>query len=193
MSNSIPPFPADIDRNAFGHWFSGLTDGEGCFYAKTVGIHSPEVGYVLALRADDRPAIELIQSFFQCGTVRLYDNARRGNRKPTAKFLVARAKHLRDIIVPHFERFPLRAKKSRDFVVWKEIVALFCDVVSRPWRSRGSRDGFFSKWSASELERYSELVLLLKSQRSYTCDSSAVRPSGQAILPEPTLFDGDLT
>ena len=57
MSNSIPPFPADIDRNAFGHWFSGLTDGEGCFYAKTVGIHSPEVGYVLALRADDRPAI----------------------------------------------------------------------------------------------------------------------------------------
>jgi hypothetical protein len=24
----IEPFPADIDRDAFGHWLSGFTDGE---------------------------------------------------------------------------------------------------------------------------------------------------------------------
>src|SRR5215468_2549053 len=117
MRHSILPFPADIDRDAFGHWLSGFVDGEGCSLLK-VGTErggrqlTRQIGFVINLRLDDVGILRQIQSYWKCGRIRQIVRAVRTKRnwdtKPTAMFTVADRKSLSGVVVPHFQRYPLR-------------------------------------------------------------------------------------
>lgn len=68
--NHIPAFPSDIDHDAFGHYLSGFTDGEGSFvlaFRETGGLSYPLAYFGICLRVDDRAILELAQSYWQCG------------------------------------------------------------------------------------------------------------------------------
>lgn len=56
VCQTIAPFPTTIDRDVFGAWLSGFTDGEGCFHLSLV--KGKETGglkaeFILQLRVDD--------------------------------------------------------------------------------------------------------------------------------------------
>jgi hypothetical protein len=171
----IPPFPADIDRNAFGHWLSGFTDGEGCFYAgrhpnknQTCGI---VVRFSITLREDDVDILRLIQSYFCLGKIRkpFLSSKTTPNAKPVVCYDIMRARNLIDIIIPHFKLYSLRAKKRHDFVIWERAVELSLRVAERKPtfrpRTRTGSGGAFPKWTSEDVMEFDSIVQELRQTR----------------------------
>ena len=193
----IEPFPAHIDRNTFGQWLSGFTDGEGSF---VLGMYGPARGYIhyhaiayyhIRLRNDDLKVLKLIQSFWKCG--RLYEDGQRRcnmpNAKPSAIYNIRNVSELVSTVIPHFERYPLFAKKSNDFVTWKRAVELMALVQARKVRGRRRTGamhftGTINKWSESERQEFTQLSADLKARRQYPASDEPATPRPEAQPPE---------
>lgn len=203
-ANPIAPFPADVDRTAFGHWLSGFTDGEACFWlgynssksmVKAIGKPYRMAWFTIKLRADDAEILRLIQSYFQCG--RFVNNMESGckipNARPQVGFTVARTPDLHNVIVPHFESFPLRAKKKRDFQIWKRAVAILNSVHSQrrvALRTSHGVRGVHARWSPTLGAEFAALVTLLRVTRKINSTPPVMPPSQPHTTGEPSLFDG---
>ncbi|MCI0391657.1 MAG: LAGLIDADG family homing endonuclease [Acidobacteria bacterium] len=109
----------------FGAWLSGFTDGEGCFSACITGDHL-SIKFEIKLRADDGSVLEEIQK--QLGVGRLYRCKPREwskiKERPAIVYSVKHRMALYRTILAHFDRFPLRSKKSRDYEIWRQIVII---------------------------------------------------------------------
>lgn len=188
--NSIPPFPSDLNRYDFGHWLSGFTDGEGCFLLhkqndwRQKGKWSPGCLFTISLRTDDGGILELIQSYFGHGY--LYHNrpASYQNGKPQSILQISKVTALPSVI-NHFDMFPLRAKKLRDYLIWREATQLFIDVFNRPRNNK--RWGRISNWTAQERERWTFLFDHLREQRKFGAVPESV-PKLPIISLPPSLF-----
>ncbi len=162
----IPLFPADIDRDAFGNYLSGFTDGEGCFSLEEHMAKSTSgreclyrrATFQVSLRIDDIEILRVIMSFLGCGTVVERPRQIVGDR--TARFLVSNKSELHDIIIPQFTQYPLRAKKKRDFEIWRKGVDLMYAV-----GIRGYQSGTHKKWTTLESDKFNRLLRLLRDQR----------------------------
>lgn len=181
----ILPFPADIDRDHFGHYLSGFVDGEGHF-ALTVSNSkkTPAACFVIGLRADDLPILRLIQSYFGCGRITLKPDD--GKRRDQYFLQISRNGDHVASIVPHFLAFPLRAKKRRDFEIWREGVALVQQVTSIPIVRLGGTHGSLPRWTAERMRRFCSLRDALQAIRQF--DAPAV-PLPEPLPAEPSLFD----
>lgn len=202
-ADSTTPFPADVDRTAFGHWLSGFCDGEACFVLDAAANNShklptPCARFFIKLRADDLAVLQQVQSFWQCGgiqvrTRRILD-ASRANTKPTAIYDIGKAGELARVVVAHFDRHPLRAKKQNDFLIWRQGVELLVSVARRP-RQRLARPGHggriggtLPRWTDEERTHFQDLVSALKQQRVYTQSPAAIavkpirNPASQRLL-----------
>lgn len=134
-----------LTDEAFGWYFAGLTDGEGCFRISPANsriCRSWQAHFSISLRADDGPNLAAVARRMKCG--RLYFKkayARCGftNSKPAITWNVNRIDELAGIIVPHFERHPLHFKKARDFAIWKQAVAIIAVTAKRT--KKGKRFG----------------------------------------------------
>lgn len=156
-SHLITPFPAEINRYYFGTWLSGFTDGEGCFRLYLNGAtKTPAAKFAISLRRDESDILQLIHSYFLCGAVDLRDP--KPPSKPQAVFRVDKGIDLATIIVPHFEQFPLMAKKRLDFGLWAQAVRLIYSVSLRPIRLR---------WTEEDRNQFYDLQDTLHEQREY--------------------------
>ena len=95
-------------------WFvTGLTEGEGCFCISLAVRAKLRTGlevrpsFSLSLNEKDLRLLEGLQAFFGCGWIR----ESKGDR--TFKYEARSLGDLTGIILPHFERFPLRGYKAR--------------------------------------------------------------------------------
>ncbi len=156
------------DRDAFGHWLSGFVDGEGCFQLAWAGEgpgpnhRSPNAMLSICLRHDDVAILEEIQAYWNVGYVRHRPGRIRENPptiiKPACTFRVGKLKDITEVILPHFERYPLRAKKKRDFIIWKKAVELMIRVHQKPFRRK-------RRWSVQDILDFGTLFSLIKEQR----------------------------
>ena len=100
-------------------WFvTGLVEGEGCFTVSftlrrklRLGIET-RPSFSVSLNERDLPLIQSIHAFFGCGAVR-YSRADR-----TYKYESRSVGDLVKNIIPHFQKFPLRGSKARDFDIF---------------------------------------------------------------------------
>ena len=116
-------------------WVIGFVDGEGCF---SIGL-TRQVGgvsrkgyrtgwqvshsFVVVQGARSVSALYRLKEFFEVGT--LCVNRRSDNHKEDLwRFAVADRDCLREVIVPFFQRHPLRTDKHRDFVKFAQCVEL---------------------------------------------------------------------
>ncbi len=120
------------EREAFGHWFAGFTDGEGSFIIAgnpSTRSTSYNCSFSLTTRIDDLPILEEIRGYLQMG--RLYSYSRKappGKNQPhdQVQFRIARKEDaLR--LVAFFDHHPLRAKKRNDYRIWRKAVMLWTD------------------------------------------------------------------
>lgn len=165
----IPPFPDDINRQRFGDWLSGFTDGEvsfTLFYKKTPTKTRVAAFFLIRLRDDDTPILRLVQQFFGCGTIHPH-NRGKGNGNPAVGFQIRTAAALQEIVVPHFEAHPLRAKKSRDFEIWKRAVAVLYRVTRRRRIGYQTGRGCHPRWRPEEHDEFAQLCADLKQARRY--------------------------
>jgi hypothetical protein len=163
------------DRDGFGHWLSGFVDGEGCF--RLLIIHNkrpnrvydvPTARFELLLRSDDEAILKEIRAFWGVGTL--------GMRKESVKssaatrFYISSAVDLMEIIVPHFDRYPLRAKKRNDFAVWRRGVELLYRVSRRPKIGKAGPGAFGTepKWTDAERAEFIMLIHDLEHIRAFT-------------------------
>ncbi len=176
-SQVFRPFPPILDRQFFGAWLSGFTDGEGSFIlpytcnSKRGNHYTPSARFTINLRSDDAEILYIIQSFWGCGRVKLNGLTDKRNPNPHMVFNVHDLASLQGIVVPHFDAFPLLAKKSRDFVIWKQAVALLHGISLRPrtWiRKPGGNRGFIPKWVEKETKEFLAFREALQKQRLYT-------------------------
>ena len=162
----------DTDRDAFGHWLAGFADGEGCFYlgwmVRRDRLYPRPIAYFyITLRSDDRAILESIRSYWGAGSIYGHSHTSKDrNSRPRSSFWVHRAREVGEVIIPHFERHPLRAKKRRDFEIWRQGAGLIYSVWQRPYLSRG-RHGALPKWSDAEREQFGSLVVALREQRQF--------------------------
>lgn len=109
---------------SFGHWMAGFIDGEGHF---AISRNSPRAGYrylfAMVLRHDDRPILEDMRAW--CGGIgRLYEYQRRPGRLKQAGEVHWRIDRCEDCLalIRLLDVYPLRAKKARDYAIWREAV-----------------------------------------------------------------------
>lgn len=108
-------------------WFSGFADGEATFLLNLNlrprwGRPTIAPRFTLNLRADDVGVLRQLQAAFG-GNVNL-DPRPGGNSQPRYFWHVS-SKAGMLALVHYFDRFPLRAKKSRDYAIWREAVLLY--------------------------------------------------------------------
>ncbi|MBI2169505.1 MAG: LAGLIDADG family homing endonuclease [Actinobacteria bacterium] len=108
-------------------YISGYVDGEGCFTVSIAPRPTLRVGWEVrpslsVSQNGDRSEVLLeIQEYFGCGTIRP------DRSDKTLKWEVRSLPLLLSAAIPHFERYPLRSGKQRDF----ELFADICRRMSR--------------------------------------------------------------
>jgi len=185
----VPPFPATIDRTYFAAYLSGLTDGEGsfCLTLRHPGnrCKTPYASFQMCLRADDKAILELIRSFLGCGL--LSHQYGSGTRRDSYRYFVSNITHLTSIVIPHFEKNPLLAKKQSDFRIWREGVLYIRHVIAIPKTRRGHK-GAFPRWTPERLAHFQSLAAALDAAREYQAPPIDL-PKPPPPPPEPGLFD----
>lgn len=111
-----------------GDYVAGFIDGEGCFYL----MYRKEIRYerlnkptyyrwvayfAMTLRSDDINILNSIKETLDCGKVYLLNKT---SKEKQAYFGIQDMDELHSKILPFFEKYPLRAKKARDFDLWRE-------------------------------------------------------------------------
>ena len=115
---SVPPA-----MHLEAQWVVGFVDGEGCFF---VGINRhpdmragiqvlPEFTVVQHHR--DVQVLYALKRFFGCGVVRV-------NHGDRLAYRVRSIQHLKERILPFFERHSLKSKKRVDFMRFREALML---------------------------------------------------------------------
>ena len=107
------------------HYVVGFVDGEGCF-SVSIGrkrFQVPEVRlmFEIELREDDEPILKEIKKVFNCGAIHYLSYERYKKWKPHVKYKVGSFRDIKERIIPFFRKYPLQAKKQKQF-------ELFCKV-----------------------------------------------------------------
>jgi hypothetical protein len=103
--------------------------------------------------------------------------------------MVTKTKEMIEVIIPHFERYPLRSKKARDFIAWRPGVEWLWLVQCRfRRRNPGQRGGRASAWTHAERAEFRSVMESLRAGRRKEPGDDRVIP------PEPTAIEkqGDL-
>ena len=110
--------------DAFGYWFSGFFDGEGCitvFYRKRPDRYAEYRHLVrIQIRDDDTDIITRIQDNLKVG--RVSHHGKRGATNPSIAWACEAVNDLAEVIIPLFDRYPLHTKKRNEFAIWKSLV-----------------------------------------------------------------------
>jgi hypothetical protein len=190
--NPIDPFPDSIDREAFGHWLSGFADGEATFGLRVIEYKDRprftcQAYFRICLRDDDAETLKVIRSFWCCGRMYFAHNRRSkiANAKPVAIYSVQSVADIVRVVLPHFRRHPLRAKKRLDLAVWAEGVELMAAIQARPFAIRLGDGGVFPRWSDQDKDQFRSLSAALVGGRKYLDDRDC-RPVGCVPVTQPT-------
>lgn len=112
-----------MSDDAFGHWLAGFIDGEGCFLIpQRGGRYAP--CFSLQLRADDAAILHEIVARTAIGRVAPKSHA---PTCPMVGWHVASRADCRALCAI-LDVHPLRAKKRRDFELWRDAVILWTQV-----------------------------------------------------------------
>ena len=113
-----------LRRPIHPEWVTGFIDGEGCFsvsFSKRtnlrVGIEA-KPSFAVGQGISSRPAMEEVCRYFQSPLNQLRVD------KQIVKYETRSLNHLREVVIPHFERHPLRCYKAEDFLKFKQVVEL---------------------------------------------------------------------
>ena len=129
-------FPRIYQNDVDGGYVTGLIDGEGSF---TTCVKSKDGNLVnlaprlqINLRADDREIIEWLRNYFNCG---LIQDIKKNNikRNPVVCLTIYSLYDIMKSVIPHFDIYPLRAKKAKDYEIWKKMVLMQAEFYRRPW------------------------------------------------------------
>lgn len=125
--------PAALDQDA---WLAGFTDGEGSFVITATGSpkgnRQPALAprFTLGLHAADGAILHELRDTFGGSLSFSERNPDRPSSDRWTWTVVAKADLRR--LVAYFDRFPLRARKARDYATWRAAVEVYLAAPSAP-------------------------------------------------------------
>lgn len=140
-------------------WFAGFADGEAHFALELNNRQHRQGATVIPvfkimLRADDIGVLRTLAEAFG-GSLYFRPGSRSGEHvsKPLCAWKVAPKRNLAQL-VRYFDEFPLHAKKSRDYALWREAVLIYCAHGGRDPRLRPLRDALMEgrRYDAPEMD-----------------------------------------
>ena len=108
-------------RRDLANYISGYVDGEGCFSVSVSKREKLKIGWAVkpsfcvGQNYDRREVLDLMMSYFGCGHIR------RDWGDRTLKYEVRKIDDLLEKVIPHFQQFPLKSAKQKDFLRFAEI------------------------------------------------------------------------
>lgn len=106
-------------------WFlSGFTDAEGCFLIRVRKSQKNKIGwqieanFTINIHSRDLELLKLIQAYFE-GAGRIGRE-----RNSCCDFTVGSLNQILTKIIPHFDKYPLKTHKHKDYLLFKEAVML---------------------------------------------------------------------
>lgn len=100
----------------FIEWFSGLVDGEGCFYISKAGGHNFAFNFTIGLHIDDIDMLLNVEKTLALGRVEIKNNV--------ANFIVNKKSEIRKII-DIFNNRPLNTIKLLNFLDFKKAFNIY--------------------------------------------------------------------
>ena len=112
------------DTKITPYWVTGITDGGGKF-SITLKSKICYCSFEITQKKVDNTLYMLyfIQEYFNCGEIVL-DYKQFDNKYNTYKFIVTNLEDLCNIILPHFDKYPLITSKHLDYLDFKKIVLM---------------------------------------------------------------------
>ena len=113
-------YPLNSNNNLNPNFVSGFIDAEGCFHISMTKNSNLKLGvnvrakFSIHLHLKDLHLLCKLKEFFNVGTII--------KSKKSANFTVDRIDDLVNIIIPHFNKYPLQSAKSIDFELWCKCV-----------------------------------------------------------------------
>lgn len=109
------------------YYITGFADAEGCFNVtispRISGNYQVSLRFSIELHERDLSLLKNIKSFFNdAGTLNIRKDKRFTNSKVT--WSVRNFDDITNIIIPHFDKYPLLTQKQADFLLFKEIALL---------------------------------------------------------------------
>jgi hypothetical protein len=101
-------------------WVVGFIDGEGCFYVGCLKRKDMKLGYqiqpelTVVQHEQDIQVLHGLKSFFKCGNVTK-------NHETRYCWRVKNLNHFLNIIIPFFEKHPLKTKRRQEFETFRTI------------------------------------------------------------------------
>lgn len=104
-------------------WISGFIDGEGCFLVYVSSSRRiVQCRFTLQVRADDAECLRSTQRYLGgIGRISTHHSPSARRSRPLTRWSIT-SKQDCAALVAHLERYPLLAKKRKDFEVWKRAV-----------------------------------------------------------------------
>jgi len=93
-----------------------MREGDGNFHVTVIGLKKVTLAFKITQKRESKNMLTKCFEYFQCGSI-IIDN-RRDN---TLKFQVTNRKHIKDIIIPHFNKFPMIGSKYMDYMRFMQI------------------------------------------------------------------------
>lgn len=161
-------------------WVTGFVDGEGCF---SIGfVQQPSTGrrrgyttgyqifpkFVVTQGIKSVSALEGIRDFFGVG--KIYLNRRHDNHKEhLCNYMVLKRDDLFNVILPFFQKHPLRSAKQQDFEKFAK-----CMEIMRT-NQHLTREGLIEiAQIAQTMNRQKPREILIRILRDYTSGSAAI-------------------
>lgn len=120
---------SNCKNNSIDPWFiTGLFDAESSFVVTILKNPRYKTGWNVQARVQikmherDRDLMTQIQKFF--GGIGYISNP---NKNTTVEFRVSTMKDIVNVIIPHFDNYPLLTKKYSDYVLFKNILKLMLE------------------------------------------------------------------
>ena len=112
-------------------WYvTGFVEGEGCFCVsiskhktKRLGLEA-RLMFEIEMIIDDKPLLEKLQNYFDCGQIYILNYERYGWR-PHVKYAVKSQRDVIEKIIPFFRKYPLKGKKKKDFEYFCSAAEMF--------------------------------------------------------------------
>lgn len=104
------------------YYVSGFTDGEGCFYVGVYAHYKYKTGYrvktifQIGVHKKDLALLEQIKLFFKIGNITKLG-------PESVQFRISGLEDL-NVIINHFDNYPLLTRKQSDYLLFKEVICL---------------------------------------------------------------------